>query len=179
MSWCPSVRCCQLFYCMCRICYLIIHLVFQTTYEYIKLYELYHESQWGPWSFFLLRNWLPGLTVSFFCFNRVVTHMMNFLLPCSLVSLKHFEDLVECHLEIHIDWINCVTVRTGSLFPGCSFTSSKELSEMCEALFLFPEAMLVHFYLDYIHPYVCTLFAILLLILPVCLTWMLLFIPGM
>lgn len=45
-------------------------------------------------------NWL--LTVSFFSSNGVVTHMMNFLLPCRLVSLKYFEDLVECHLEIHI-----------------------------------------------------------------------------
>lgn len=72
-------------------------------------------------------NWLPSLAVSFFSFNGVVTHMMNFLLPCGLVSLKLFEDLVECHLEMHVDYINCVTIRTGSLLPECLFTSSKEL----------------------------------------------------
>jgi len=44
-------------------------------------------------------NGLPSPTEGFFSFNGV----MNFLLPCSSVSLKHFKDLVERHLEIHVD----------------------------------------------------------------------------
>lgn len=68
-------------------------------------------------------KWLPGLTVRFFSPSGVGTHMMILLLPFSLDFLEHFGDLFECHLKIHIDYINYVTIKTGAI---CLFTSSKE-----------------------------------------------------
>lgn len=96
-------------------------------HKYAKLYKVCHGRREVPAHSFHL-NPLPGLTVHFFFSSGVGIEgcVMIFLLPFSLGFLEHFGN-VEHHLKIHIDWINYVTIRTGSVLPVCLFTSSKEL----------------------------------------------------